>query len=208
MIEATLVPSATALSVSPGQFVLVAFGDGARFRGCGEYHPFTVSGIADDGAIKLAIKALGPCSQRIQEIEPGVRVRVQGPFGTFLGETTAAPQLWVAGGVGITPFIAALRAHHRTQRTTLMYLFRQAADAAFLSELTTYANTGPQFILHAVETGKAPVDFPTLLQQVDQLAQHEVYICGPAPMVNALLPQLRQRGVNPQAIHFERFDFR
>lgn len=208
MIEVSLQPSATALAATPGQFVLVAFGDGAHFHGCGEYHPFTVSNVAADGEIKLAIKALGPCSLRIQYVEPGVLVRLQGPFGTFLTRTASAPQLWVAGGVGITPFIAVLREHLRTQPTTLIYLFRTTADAAFLSELTTLAKADPQFELHAVETGKALADFPGLLQQIDHLAQHEVNICGPVPMVNTLVPHLRQLGVNPDAIHFERFDFR
>lgn len=211
MTEVTLMPSATALSVSPGQFVLVAFGDGAHFRGCGEFHPFTVSGIADNGALKLAIKALGPCSQRIQQIEPGVQVRLQGPFGTFLGDgatDTGAAQLWVAGGVGITPFIAALRAHPRTRPTTLIYLFRQKSDAAFLDELTRYAEHDPLFDLLALGTGKAPADFASLLQRVDQLSQREVSICGPTPMVNALLPHLQRYRVDPGMIHYERFDFR
>lgn len=208
MIEATLTPAATALAVTPGQFVLVAFGDGARFRGCGEFHPFTVSGIGADGALRLAIKALGPCSQRIQHIEPGVVARIQGPFGTFLRESAAAPQLWVAGGVGITPFVAVLRACPRTRPTTLIYLYRQAADAAFLDELTRHADSDPLFDLHAVETGNAPADFPPLLQQVDRVAQREINICGPDPMVNALLPQLHSRGVDPKMIHYERFDFR
>lgn len=208
MIEVSLQPSAAALAVTPGQFVLVSFGDGMYFRGCGEYHPFTVSNAATNGEINLAIKALGPCSKRIQSVEPGVLARLQGPFGTFLTKTATAPQLWVAGGIGITPFIAALREHLCSQPTTLIYLFRTAADAAFLNELTTRAKTDPQFELRAIETAKAPVDFPGLLQQIDQLAQHEVNICGPVPMVNALLPHLRQLGVNPDAIHFERFDFR
>lgn len=212
MIEATLTPSATALSVAPGQFVLVAFGDGAHFRGCGEFHPFTVTGIATDGALKLAIKSLGPCSQRIQGIEPGVQVRVQGPFGSFLGnntpDTSTVPQLWVAGGVGITPFVAALRAHPRARPTTLIYLFRQAADAAFLDELTRHAESDPLLVLDAVATGNAPADFAHLLQQVDQLDRREVDICGPAPMVNALLPHLRRHGVDTKLIHYERFDFR
>lgn len=211
MIEVTLIPSATALNVSPGQFVLVAFGDGAHFRGCGEFHPFTVSGIADDGVLKLAIKALGPCSQRIQQIEPGVQVRLQGPFGSFLRDSyteTGAAQLWVAGGVGITPFVAALRAHSRTRPTTLIYLFRQKSDAAFLDELTGYAEHDLMFDLIAVGTGKATADFASLLQSVDKLSQREVNICGPSPMVNALLPHLKRHHVDPGMIHYERFDFR
>jgi predicted ferric reductase len=208
MIEATLAPSASALAVAPGQFVLVAFGDGGRYRGCGEYHPFTVSGIDANGTLRLTIKALGPCTQRIQGIEPGVLVRVQGPFGNFLSEAPASPQLWVAGGIGITPFIAALRARPCVQLTTLIYVFRSAADAAFLGELTALARSDPHFTLLPIETGKGPADFPGLLQRVGRLSESEVNICGPAPMVNALLPHLLQQGVAKDAIHFERFDFR
>lgn len=137
-----------------------------------------------------------------------MQVRLQGPFGAFLDEATAVPQLWVAGGVGITPFIAELRAQPRTERTTLLYLFREASDAAFLDELTRYANSDPCFALHAIETGNKEVDFGVLLQQVDELTQYEVYLCGPPPMLNALLPQLQKQGVDLIKIHYERFDFR
>jgi len=208
VVEVSLMPNATALDVSPGQFVLAAFGEKKRYRGCGEYHPFTVSGIAADGSLKLAIKALGQCTRRIQDVEPGVQVRVQGPFGNFLAETAASPQLWFAGGIGIVPFIACLRAHPCAQTTTLFYLFRSAADAAFLSELTTLAKSDPLFEFHAVETGQDLPDFPSLLQRVGQLNAREVNICGPTPMVNALMPLLRQQGVPYKSIHFERFDFR
>jgi len=208
MIEASLAPSAAALAVSPGQFVLAAVGDGAHYRGCGEYHPFTVSSVAADGQLKLAIKALGPCSQRIQDIEPGVLVRLQGPFGTFLAAAPRAPQLWIAGGIGITPFMAALRAQPCAQPTTLIYLYRSAADAAFLDELTTLAQTDPLFALLRVETGKDLPDFDALLSQVSELAQRVVNVCGPPPMVAALMPRLRQQGIAASAIHYERFDFR
>lgn len=208
MIEAWLAPSASALAVSPGQFVLAAFGDGPHYHGCGEYHPFTVSGIEADGGLRLGIKALGPCSQRIQSLEAGVLVRLQGPFGIFLEELPSLPQLWVAGGIGITPFMAALRAHPRVQPTTLIYLFRSAADAAFLDELTTLARTDPQFELLAHSSDSGRPDFPGLLARIGQITSREVNICGPMPMVDALLPHLRQSGVAPDAIHFERFDFR
>lgn len=208
MIEITLIPSATALAVAPGQFVLVAVGDGAHFRGCREFHPFTVSDIDADGTLKLAIKALGPWSRNVQNIEPGVLVRVQGPFGNFLRDTAAAPQLWVAGGVGITPFIGTLRGAARVQPTTLIYLFRQSADAAFLEELKRYAEDDPNFSLVALETGSGTVDFAALLTQVERLPERDVNICGPAPMVDALLPHLRAHGVAAKAIHYEHFDFR
>ncbi|OGS94947.1 MAG: hypothetical protein A3H31_04690 [Gallionellales bacterium RIFCSPLOWO2_02_FULL_57_47] len=208
MIEVLLAPYASALAVSPGQFVLAAFGDGPHYRGCGEYHPFTVSGIEADGVLRLGIKALGPCSQRIQNLEAGVLVHLQGPFGIFLDGTPSRPQLWVAGGIGITPFMAALRAHRRVQPTTLIYLFRSAADAAFLDELSALVRTDPQFELLAEASGRGLPDFPGLLARISQITERDVNICGPMPMVDALMPQLRQLGVAADAIHFERFDFR
>jgi predicted ferric reductase len=208
MIEALLVPCASVLAVSPGQFILAAFGDGPHYHGCGEYHPFTVSGIEADGGLRVGIKALGSCSQHIQSLESGVLVRLQGPFGIFLEESPSVPQLWVAGGIGITPFMAALRAHPRTQPTTLIYLFRSEAEAAFLDELTRLARIDPQFELLTYSSDKGLPDFPGLLAKISQIAAREVRICGPIPMVDALLPHLRQLGIAADAIHFERFDFR
>ena len=208
MIEAQLVPCASALAASPGQFVLAAFGDGQHYHGCGEYHPFTLSGIEANGALRIGIKALGPCSQRIQNLEPGVLARLQGPFGIFLDESPTRPQLWVAGGVGITPFMAALRQRPRSQPTTLIYLFRKQTDAAYLDELSELAKTDPQFELIAEAPGQKRPEFPRLLAGVPQIAMREVQICGPIPMVDALLPHLHELGVADHAIHFEKFDFR
>lgn len=208
MIEITLAPFAAALRVAPGQFVLAGFGDGEHFHGCAEFHPFTVSGIGTDGTLRVSVKALGRCTEHVQEVEPGVRVRLQGPFGSFLADTASAPQLWIAGGVGITPFIAALRAGGAPASTTLIYLYRTGADAAFLDELDAIAHSNPAVTVIAAATGSSVPDFDALLAQVDDLAAREVRICGPQPMVQAVQARLLERGLPASAIHFESFDFR
>jgi predicted ferric reductase len=209
MIEATLEPCATALAPAPGQFVLAAFGDGAAYRGCGEYHPFTVSGSDPGGVLRVAIKALGPCSERIQAVVPGVIVRLQGPFGTFLDERSPArPQLWVAGGIGITPFMAALRAGRCEQATTLVYVYRSAGDDAFADELAEHARSDPNFELITEETGAGAPDFERLLGRVARLDARQVYVCGPGAMVRVLEPVLERAGISGRSIHYESFDFR
>lgn len=91
--------------------MLLAFGDGPGFRGCGEFDPFTVSDIDARGRLRVGIKALGACSARVQALQPGTTVRLQDPFGIFLQDEADRPDahrgpwLWVAGGIGITPFI-------------------------------------------------------------------------------------------------------
>lgn len=134
--------------------------------------------------------------------------RVHGAFGSFLADRPAVPQLWVAGGIGITPFLAQLRAGMVRQQTQLLYLYRAEADAAFLQELQTLAAHDPKLSLQAIATGQGIPDLQTLLPAADDLAQHECYLCGPPGMVAGLRKALKVRGITPRHIHFENFEFR
>lgn len=205
VVELTLDAQAAAIAVEPGQFVLTAF---HRDRGYTEFHPFSVSAVGPRGRMRVAIKALGPCSRHVQDITQGTAVHVQGPFGTFLGSRNSGPQLWIAGGVGITPFVAALRARAPDDPTTLIYLYRNAADAAFREELDTYAASNTRFRLIRIETGDTPPDFDAVLGQLEDIGPCEIQICGPAAMVDALSSSLRRRGIDDRQVHYERFDFR
>lgn len=209
MIEASLAPLASGLRAQPGQFVLARFLDTERFAACGAFHPFTISDMHAGGQLKVAIKALGPCSAQLQALQAGTVVQLQGPFGEFLGAGAAErPQFWVAGGIGITPFIAALRQRPCTQATTLLYLVRQEADAAFLPELRALSEAQPLFTLCAQTTGDAPPVLEPWLERLPDLPQREVQVCGPPALVQALLPLLAGRGVPARHVHHEAFDFR
>ena len=208
MVEISLKPLAEAVSVMPSQFVLVAFFSGPTYRGCGEFHPFTVSALGASGEIRIGVKALGDCTQKIQSIEPGVMARVQGAFGKFLTDRPSSPQLWVAGGMGITPFLAQLRAGSLKQQTLLLYLYRSEADAAFVDEIRALAVRDPNLSLRAVATGKDVPDLSLLLPDAAVLTQHDCYLCGPPGMVAGLRKALSLKGITPRHIHFENFEFR
>jgi predicted ferric reductase len=207
--EIALEPLAAPLHWRAGQFVFVAFFDGRRFHGCGEYHPYTVAGAEHpDGRLKLLVRALGDCTRNIQRIEPGVPARVQGPFGGFLASYDAArAQLWIAGGIGITPFLAALRGGPLARPTTLIYLYRSGQDAAYLDELHVLAAADPLLDLMTAAVPGAP-DVDALLARVPQLATRVAQLCGPAPLIDSMRAALLRHGVASAAIHFERFDFR
>jgi predicted ferric reductase len=133
---------------------------------------------------------------------------VHGAFGTFLADRPAAAQLWVAGGIGITPFLALLRAAQVSQPTTLVYLYRTEGDAAFLSELLELAERDPLLSLHALASGNEPPNLDSFLPERGQLAGVECYLCGPPGMVAAVRQALRRRGITARHIHFENFGFR
>lgn len=208
MVEISLKPLSEAVSVTPGQFVLVAFFTGPTFRGCGEFHPFTVSAVGASGEIQVGVKALGDCTQKIQSIEPGVMARVHGAFGNFLADRPSSPQLWVAGGIGITPFLAQIRAGLLNQQTLLLYLYRAEADAAFMDEIRAMAACDPNLSLRAVATGNDVPDLTLLLPDATALTQHDCYLCGPPGMVAGLRKALSLKGITPRHIHFENFEFR
>jgi predicted ferric reductase len=208
MVEISLKPLAEVVAVKPGQFVLVAFFAGPTFRGCGEFHPFTVSAVGVNGEMQIGVKALGDCTRKIQSIESGVLARVHGAFGDFLADRPSSPQLWVAGGIGITPFLAQLRAGSLKQQTLLLYLYRAETDAAFLQEIQAMAANDPNLSLRAVATGKDIPDLNIILPEASSLAQHDCYLCGPPGMVAGLRKALSGRGITSRHIHFENFEFR
>jgi predicted ferric reductase len=208
LVEVTLAPQATPLSAHPGQFVMAAFRAGPGYHGCGEFHPFTLSRIDPGGTLRLGIKALGFCTACMQQIPVGTEARLQGPFGTFLPGERRGPRLWIAGGIGIAPFVAALRAGPCAYPTTLFYFFRTQADAAFVEELQQRTASDPLLELVASASGEQSPEPAPLLQRVHELNRRHVFICGPPAMVQLFTSALGRHGLPRESIHSESFDFR
>jgi predicted ferric reductase len=200
-------PPAKPLIAAPGQFVLAAFFAGPQYQGCGEYHPYTISAVGEEGSLCLGIKALGDCTRQLQSIRPGAAARVQGPFGDFFAGGSR-PGLWLAGGIGITPFIAALRKGPLANPVHLIYLQREGESAPYAQELGELAAQQPLLNLQVVDTGDTLPDLSQLLPVTSELRGLECYLCGPSALVDAAAQLLRQGGVGAPQIHFERFDFR
>ena len=212
-IEVTLAPprAAHALAFEPGQFVFVAFGRGTRYQGCGEYHPFTISSAPGAPQFTLMVKALGDCTTRMQQLETGVIARVQGPYGALFGDADfARPQLWLGGGIGITPFLsmaAALPAD--AAGVDLYYLARDATAAFGLDALHAAAARQPQLRVFPLLGCDDPQAVRAAVMAASApLTAREVYLCGPPGMLQATLAWLADAGVPERQIHAERFDFR
>src|SRR5690606_31586100 len=106
IVELSLEPRGRALEYAPGQFVYLAPYDPALRAGYGEEHPSTLSS-SPAGRRRVAIKDLGDASRAIQDIARGSEVRIEGPYGDFFrGDADASDELWIAGGIGITPFLS------------------------------------------------------------------------------------------------------
>jgi predicted ferric reductase len=206
-VEVELEPLDRALDVVPGQYVFVAFHSGERYHSCDEYHPFTVSRVRGS-TITLTIKALGDCTLEMQRLSVGLAARVEGPFGAFFDQATAeTPQLWIAGGIGITPFLAQLDRLGATVDLRMAYLYRRGEDALHVDELQSAAEDRPGMELFTLVSATDLTGLWSWLDDVD-VTHREIYVCGPPPLLDAVVHYLEQRGVSETRVHFERFDFR
>jgi predicted ferric reductase len=136
--------------------------------------------------------------------------RLEGPYGEFSYlNMRNKRQVWVAGGIGITPFLSMARSLSPGEDYDI-HLFhgvKTKNEAYFADELDAIAQRVPGFNFTAVpedERGFITVD--DICGTAD-MTTTDVLICGPPAMVVALSSKLLERGVPAQRVHGERFGF-
>lgn len=150
----------------------------------GEPHPFSISGSTKD-SVMFTIKALGDYTKGLQStIQVGDHVALTEPFGHMTFDDYDSPQVWVAGGIGITPFLSHVRSvTSPKQKVTLYYTARNKADAVHLDQFENLAKTQKNFNFIFSESDK---DGFLNVQDFDLDDNPTVFMCGPLPMAKAL----------------------
>lgn len=173
-------------------------------------NPFSLSAAPDGRSLRLTVKAAGETSAGLRHVPVGTRVFAEGPYGAFTSlHRTRDAALLVAGGVGVTPVRALLE--EATGPTTVLYRVRSADDAVLLPELEDLARTrGARLHVLAGRTGagsppNSPFEPANLLALVPDVADRDVYVCGPPAMTSAVLRSLRTLRVPRRQVHAERF---
>ena len=208
--EVTLAPVNRGLRHQPGQFALLRF----PLAGGLEGHPFTLSAAPrDDGRISVTIKSLGDHTRRMTKaLEVGQDAIVQGPFGRFTIPKGKRPQVWIAGGIGITPFVSWAEALPKQgAECHLVYCVRARSQAPHLERIEVLAASNPRLHVHLVDTSQGPrlsSDMVAEIVGVDLLEAANVAFCGPAALRETLRAGLSTYGVTARRFHFEAFEFR
>ncbi|MDX6408164.1 MAG: hypothetical protein QOE13_1235 [Gaiellaceae bacterium] len=194
------------LDARPGQFFLWRFLDRRRWWAS---HPFSLSEAPDGRSLRITVKALGDFSSRLAAITPGTRVVAEGPFGVFTAAARRREKVTlIAGGIGITPIRALME--DMSGDVVVIYRVVRDEDVIFRGELEELARErGIKLLLvagdHATEDG-ARLLSPTHLQElVPDIAERQVYICGPPAMTELLARNVRNANVPPRFIHIEKF---
>ncbi|EXI83323.1 MAG: Nitric oxide dioxygenase [Candidatus Accumulibacter appositus] len=190
-----------------GQFALVTFDtrEGA--------HPFTIaSGWQGDGHVRFAIKSLGDYTRTLpSRLRVGDPIIVEGPYGCFDFVPEQTRQIWIAGGIGLTPFVARLEtlAAENTGHppVDLFYSTRQA-DPEIVARLNAIADAA-KVRLHVLDSSRGEsLSVERLIAEVPAWADASIWFCGPTGFGHAMRDGLTARGLAPRAFHQEAFEFR
>jgi predicted ferric reductase len=207
-IDVSLEPARDRLAFVPGQFVILSFGGAGGWQ----RHPFSVASAPSERRLDVTIKAVGDYTGKLHEkLRPGTPAKVVGPFGGFDYTGGGQNQIWIAGGIGITPFMSWIRSMDDSfDRSVDFYCsVRQRADAPYLDEIDTAARQHPTFRPRVVETEREGV-----LTAEKVLSGHPggrdvwIYMCGPPPMIRALANGFRDLGISASRVRWEQFEIR
>ena len=199
----------------PGQFAWIKAG-GSPYTV--EEHPYSFASSAEEmQRLSFGVKALGDFSERLQGIEKGTVVYLDGPHGAFSVDRAQAPgYVFIAGGVGITPmmsFLTTLADRGDPRPILLIYSSNTEDELAYSEEIEALQDRldlETVFVLEkpphdwAAEEGQVTRDLLERRLPKERFVRR-FFVCGPPPMMDAVEAALLEHDVPRSHIHLEKF---
>jgi predicted ferric reductase len=196
------------LAAEGGQFF------GWRFFARGHFlmsHPYSLSAAPTEHFLRITVKDLGDHSRSLALLKRNTRVFVEGPYGAFTAGRSTRPHIvLIGGGVGITPVRALMDEFKDGVELDLIYRASRQEDLVLREELDylAYNSSGTIRIHYLVGSRKDhPMDSRALKSLVPRIADSDVYICGPGPLVETVRQAVQDLGVPKNRFHDEAFAF-
>jgi predicted ferric reductase len=175
-------------------------------------HPFTMtSAWRHDGRIEFAIKALGDYTRALPgRIAPRQLVKLEGPYGRFNFDGASKRQIWIGAGIGITPFVARMKALAESPDGRQIDLFHTTPvlDAPVIALLERDARDAGVNLHVLWDERDGLLDAPRLMQAVPHWCDADVWFCGPTGFADTLRNALVQAGLPERRFHQELFELR
>lgn len=201
------------LRLRAGQFLLLRFLAGP---GGSRAHPYSLSAAPSATGLRVTVKDLGDDSGQAARLRPGTRVIMEGPYGRLTAERRSTRKVLLLGaGIGITPLRAlAEELPQAPGDVVLVHRVRSLDETVFRGELEELERTrGLRVVLVPGSrngTSWSPAGLgadgaAALRALVPDVAERDVYVCGPDAWMDAALDAARGAGVPEQRVHAERF---
>jgi predicted ferric reductase len=212
--EVVMQPLERPLAYKAGQFLFVNFREpfSDQFPPFlrNQFHPFSITSSPGEPTLRITVKAVGDYTRALRALEPGAEAVVEGPYGAFSSDDLPNDrQIWIAGGIGVTPFLSMARSlNGRAREIDFYYCVEHAPEAHFLDELREIADERDDFRVVLVprdEDGFLTAE--RVAREHEDLGSADVLVCGPPAMIGSLRSQLVERGVPRERFHAEEFSF-
>ena len=206
----------------PGQAIDVSLIDPPETDAKGSRRAFSIVSAPHEDHILIATRVRESAFKRSINLMPlGRRMQVEGPFGSLtLHKNRSRPAVFIAGGIGITPFMSMLRHEVHEQRPRvikLLYSNRRPEDAAFLAELQQLERdhpgwfglvatmTDPPGAGHEWHGRNGFVDAQLIRSVIVKPSLPVFYVVGPPAMVAGMRELLNGMGIDDDDIRSEDF---
>lgn len=205
VLEITATSIGVEMKYQPGQFAFIKIADKEN-----EFpsHPFSVSAAPQPGQLQFTIKALGDHTTSLQKIiQLGDTIAVSGPHGRFNYQTGAKRQVWVAGGIGITPFRSFCQSSIPADyQVDFFYAYANSAEGAYANELKAMEQQNLRLhLINSAEDGFLKIE--DITRCLDD-TPFDLYFCGPSPMRKCLEKGFAGTQYPLQNLYFEKFQFK
>lgn len=198
----------------PGQFMIIQLLRNGRRS---SPHPFTISNSPTRENLSITPKELGDFTLTIKETRVGDQAVIDAPYGVFSFLNYRQDELvFIAGGIGITPFMSMLRYIYDQKldlKVTLFWANRDESSLCFREELQEMEKEMDGFKTILVMSDqpdwpgdKGFISAEMIVNYLGNLSNKDFYVCGPPPMIKAVIADLKNRQVPPSRIHTEIFE--
>lgn len=208
VLDVTLKVSGKGFAHCPGQYAFV------QFAHSHESHPFSmVSSGNDTSTVRFAIKGLGDFTKALhQHIREGQEVIVEGPYGEFTFEDGSDRQIWIAAGIGITPFLSRLE-HLKEcggvkQRIDFWFCTRGDLFNQFPACVQGRCLENGIDFFHINSDLREYLTIEALKARYDHFRNTSVWFCGPHKMSVQLRRALILNGLEADNFHYDSFNIR
>jgi predicted ferric reductase len=194
------------LEFKPGQFAFLKVIDKEnKFVS----HPFTISEAPKKGELQFTIKVLGDHTKALFDtLKVGDEFAVSGPHGKFNYKTGAKNQIWIAGGIGLTPFRSFSQSSiPKDFSVDFFYAYNNVEEGAYVEELESLSSDNLRVhLFNSKEKGFLTVEEICRNVKIDKSI--DVYFCGPKPMRDNLEKQFKKSNLNVINFYYEHFQFK
>lgn len=196
----------------PGQYADLTIVDPTETDKEGNIRTFSIASAPAEPDLMFATRMRDTAFKRqLGKMPEGSELELDGPFGSFtLHARKEKPAVFIAGGIGITPFFSILKtaAEEKPDRKfILFYSNRTAEDATFLQELSSLTKTIPDFtFVPVMSDAEGYINDETIRKHVGNIDGPIYYLAGPPGMVAAMRKLLAGMGISDDDVRFEEFD--